>query len=582
MFEGKVEKSRTELTRNGDQFEGFISGLKVGDHYGFRMDGPWQPEMGHLFDVSKLLLDPYAQKLDGPFVYQAALTRRGVDTASLVPKAMVCEAMPDLPMHPIVPPQFIYELGVKSFTKQHPAVPPQKRGTIGALAEPEVLAHLKTLGVDTVELLPINPWIDERHLSALGLHNAWGYNSLNFCAVDPKLCPGGLHELRDTIAALHAAGLQVVLDMVFNHSGESDQFGPTLSFRGLDNASYYAQSHGQLYNDTGCGNTLALNQQPMLDLVLHSLRLFVLKCGVDGFRFDLAPVMGRGPDGFEKSAPLLQAIEADPVLNSRIMIAEPWDVGLGGYQLGQFPQRWLEWNDKYRDDVRRFWRGDRGAANNLATRIAGSSDIFSTRKPSNSVNFIAAHDGFTLRDLVTYSVKDNESNGEGNRDGNASEVTWLGGDVRALLATLFFSRGTIMLTAGDEFGRTQKGNNNAYAQDNETTWLNWAEKDNALCEFTSTLAKLRKDYAWCFADAFLDESKTFWFGSDGQSLDWSNPEVKYLGLLVENEDKRFCIIIDPSQAAPIIPLKSTPNKNWNLAFTSGNANLVSLWLEQQI
>ncbi len=521
--------------------------------------------------MSKLLIDPFAQELDRPYTYHQELTQRGFDTAGLVPKGIAIDPLPDLPLHQISKPHFIYELGVRSFTRQHQAVSKEKRGTIAALADPTIIAHLKSLHVDTVELMPINPWIDERHLAALGLHNAWGYNSIQFCAIDPRLAPSGLQELRNTCATLHEHNIQVILDMVFNHSGESDQFGPTLSFRGLDHLSYYAQTKGELHNDTGCGNTLALNQTPSTEMVLHSLRNFVLKCGVDGFRFDLATVLGRTENGFEKAAPLIMAIEADPILNTRIMIAEPWDVGLGGYQLGQFPPRWLEWNDKFRDDVRRFWRGDQGATNHLATRIAGSSDIFQNRKPSNSINFIAAHDGFTLRDLVNFSKKQNQANGENNRDGNDSEIIWPKGDVRALLATLFFSRGTIMLTAGDEFGRTQNGNNNAYAQDNETTWLNWNEADQSLIDFVATLMRLRKEHAACFADEFLDPQKTKWLGADGKAIDWSNPNQNALSLVIETKQKRYCLAINQA---------SSPPMPWKAIFTSGKSNTVSLYEEE--
>ena len=585
LFDGDIETSRVELTKIGDVFEGHIKGLKAGAAYGFRIDGPWQPELGHRFDVSKLLIDPYAEKIDRPFVYRAELAQRGLDTAAMVPKCIVSKALADLPLQKITQPQFIYELGVKSFSQQHSDVPSAKRGTIAALAEPAIIAHLKALHVDTIEFMPINPWINERHLVALGLHNAWGYNSLQFFGIDPRLAPGGLTELRETIAALHEHGIQVILDIVFNHSGESDRFGPTLSFRGLDNASYYAQTNGVLHNDTGCGNTLALNQTPMTEMVLHSLRNFVLKCGVDGFRFDLATVMGRNNEVFQKDAKLLQAIEADPILNSRILIAEPWDVGPGGYQLGQFPKDWSEWNDQYRDDVRRFWRGDDWAANNIATRITGSSDVFQNREPSSSINFVAAHDGFTLRDLVTYSAKQNLANGEDNRDGNSSEVTWPGGDARALLTTLFFSRGTIMLTAGDEFGRTQKGNNNAYAQDNEITWLDWSNADLELCSFVQSLAQARIECASCFADEFIAPETAFWFGANGTAIDWSNPKLDFLGLLVTTRQQRFCICVNRSANDVHFPITSQGNTKWVMRFgsqspTTCTAKSVSLWLEQ--
>ncbi|MBM3520739.1 MAG: glycogen debranching enzyme GlgX, partial [Alphaproteobacteria bacterium] len=333
---------------------------------------------------------------------------------------------------------------------------------------PAVIAHLARLTVDTVELMPLAAWIDERHLPALGLQNAWGYNPVTFMAPDPRLAPGGFGEIAAAVRAFHDAGIRVILDVVLNHTGESDAHGATLSLRGLDNALYYAHADDQLVNDTGCGNTLALNRAPVARLAADSFRHWARATGVDGFRLDLAATLGRTESGeFSADSPLLATIEQDPLLSRLTMIAEPWDLGHDGYQLGRFPARWHEWNDRYRDDVRRFWRGDSQSIGALATRLAGSSDVFGgARRPSSSINFIAAHDGFTLRDTVSFAAKSNGANGENNSDGNAHELTWPGGDARALLATLFFSRGTPMLTAGDEFGRTQNGNNNAYCQDN--------------------------------------------------------------------------------------------------------------------
>ena len=452
-FAGEVEK-RTELKKSGDVFFGFVRGMKAGDMYGFRLSGPWTPENNHRFDQNKLLVDPYATRISCAFKYAAPLSELGVNTAALVPKCIAEVELPDVPLRKIKPPRLIYELGVKSFTKLHPEIPMEQRGTVAALAHPAIIAHFRKIGVDTLELMPIHCWIDERHLQDLGLTNAWGYNSVQFMALDPRVAPGGWAELRDTVSVLHQNGIQVIMDVVYNHSGESDQLGPTISFRGLDGATYYAHTDGKLHNDAGCGNTLDLNNPPVTEMVLDSLRHAVLKCGVDGFRFDLATVLGRTEDGFQAGAPLVKRITDDAVLGSRILIAEPWDVGPGGYRLGNFPPQWLEWNDQYRDTVRRFWRGDLWSANQMATRLCGSSDIFVGRKPSNSVNFIAAHDGFTLRDLTLYAAKLNCANGESNRDGNSAEITWPSGNVEALLATLFLSRGTMMMTAGDEFGRT--------------------------------------------------------------------------------------------------------------------------------
>jgi glycogen operon protein len=469
------------------------------------------PERGLHFDPAKLLVDPYAVELDQRFAYHAALTVRGEDTAALVPKAIVPAPVdPVLPLPArFTPGGLIYELNVRSFTHLHPDVPPHLRGTIAALAHPGIIAHLKKLRVSAIELMPIVAWIDERHLPPLRLHNAWGYNPLVPMALDPGLAPGGVAELRDTVAALHAEGIGVILDLVFNHTGESDQLGPTLSLRGLDNRCYAQTPDGALINDTGTGNTLNCADAIVQTLILDTLRHFVRAAGVDGFRFDLATVLARAP-AFDPRAPILAAIANDPLLAGRVTIAEPWDIGPGGYQLGNFPDTWLEWNDRYRDDVRRFWRGDPCTTGALATRLLGSSDIFHGTH-TRSVNFLSTHDGFTLADAVAYAQRHNEANGEDNRDGQPENFSWNNGfegptgdpairnaravDVRAMLATLFASRGTILLTAGDEFGRTQQGNNNAYAQDNEITWLDWENRDRDLEHYVTELASQRATYS---------------------------------------------------------------------------------------
>ncbi|MEO6607324.1 MAG: glycogen debranching protein GlgX, partial [Aestuariivirga sp.] len=518
LFDGKGEQevSRHFLTPGSDGWHsGFVPGVVNGSLYGIRVSGAWDPVQGILFDESKLLVDPYTRRFDRGFEYHDQLSIFGIDTARWVPKCVAEIETPDVIRPAYRRPQFIYEIQVKSFSKLHPDVSPKKRGTVAALAEPAVLKHLKSLGVDTLELMPIQTWIDERHLVKLGLRNGWGYNTVNLFAPDPRLAPGGLGEIRDTIAALHNHDFRVVLDVVFNHSGESDELGPTVCYRGLDNRTYYAMTNGVLHNDAGCGNSLDLANPVVIDMVLASMRHWVLKAGVDGFRFDLATAMGRTASGFSKVAPLLVAIQNDPLLSQIILIAEPWDVGPGGYQLGNFPSGWHEWNDKYRDDVRRFWRGDSFTANALATRLTGSSDVFAGRLPSASVNFLVAHDGFTLHDLVHYRERNNFANGEDNRDGNASEITWPGGNVQAMLACLFLSRGTPMLTAGDEFGRSQNGNNNAYAQDNALTWLNWKDRDTALEAYVRSLFDLRTHLQAFFDDSFLMGDEAFWFGEDG-------------------------------------------------------------------
>ena len=566
-FVGSTE-TRHALIKSGDIFSGFVKGMKVGDSYGFRVGGPWSPDEGHRFDESKLLIDPYATRISAPWAYTPALSSRGVDTANLVPKSVLEAPLTDLPLHKTTTPRLIYELGVKSFTKLHPEIPAAQRGTVAALAHPTIIAHLKKLGVDTIELMPIHAWIDERHLGPLGLTNAWGYNDVQFMALDPRLAPGGWAELRDTVFVLHQNGIQVIMDVVFNHSGESDQFGPTISFRGLDNATYYAHNKGELHNDTGCGNTLDLNNPPVTEMVLASLRHAVLKCGVDGFRFDLATVLGRMEDGFHADAPLIRAISEDPVLSSRILIAEPWDVGPGGYRLGNFPAQWLEWNDQYRDSVRRFWRGDFWSANKMATRLCGSSDIFVGRKPSNSVNFIAAHDGFTLRDLTLYASKLNSANGEDNRDGNSAEVTWPSGNVEALLATLFLSRGTMMMTAGDEFGRTQSGNNNAYSQDNEITWLSWQNANQKLIDYVSKINGLRGQYESLFQDQFIGANEALWFDETGKPLDWQRPENRFLGLMLKRGNESLVILLNASAQEISLALPEMKSTSWKLIFAS--------------
>lgn len=509
------EIKRLPMARGEDGvFQLHAKGIKAGARYGYRADGDYDPARGLWFDPDKLLVDPYALAIDRPYVYDTKLGMRrgeGGDTAPLMPKAVVTALPEGPPVRPTLfqPGGLIYELPVRAFSMRHPEVPQKDRGTLRALTHPAVIDHLKKIGVSAVELMPMTAKIDERHLPPLGLTNAWGYNPVTFMALDPRLAPGGLADLCTVTAALHEAGIGVILDLVFNHTGESDEHGPTLSLRGLDNLAYYRhEANGRLVNDTGTGNTLACDHPAVRDLVLASLRHFVRHAGVDGFRFDLAPVLGRDEKGFAPDAQLLAAMRADPVLSDRILIAEPWDIGPGGYQLGRFGSPFLEWNDKYRDDVRRFWRGDASMVGRLATRLAGSSDVFAGEKQCRGVNFIAAHDGMTLADLVGYEGKHNEANGEANRDGHDENLSWnhgaegesddpgivarRAGDQRALLATLFASRGTIMLTAGDEFGRSQRGNNNAYAQDNDLTWLDWAGRDSALEDHVAALSALRR------------------------------------------------------------------------------------------
>ncbi|MFN7159285.1 MAG: glycogen debranching enzyme, partial [Erythrobacter cryptus] len=410
LYDGESE-TRLPMARAGEAWVREVPGARSGVRYGYRAHGAYAPAQNLWFDPAKLLVDPHALELDRRFVQVPQLSQYGVDTAPFVPRAIVPRALAEVPP---APPRFargglIYEINVRGFTLLHPEVPERQRGTIAALAHPAVIAHFKRLCVSAVELMPIVAWIDERHLPPLGLANRWGYNPVALMALDPGLCPGGIAELRNTVAALHAAGIGVILDLVFNHTGESDAEGGTLSLRGLDADAYARAPDGSLINDTGCGNTLDFARPWVRQLVIDALVHFVRHAGVDGFRFDLAPVLARGP-GFDPEAPIFAELAAEPLLADRVMIAEPWDIGPGGYQLGRFPAGWLEWNDRFRDDVRRFWQGT-AAAGVLATRIAGSSDIFGA--DCRSVNFIAAHDGFTLADLVAYAHRHNEANGEG-------------------------------------------------------------------------------------------------------------------------------------------------------------------------
>jgi glycogen operon protein len=602
---GEREIGRIPLAfRTGDRHHGFIRNVKPGTRYGLRADGPWAPSEGHRFDPAKLLVDPYAVELDRPFAHRpelAAPRDAAIDTAPFVPKAVVRAALPAVAIEPR-PPRLLYELSARTFTRSFAAIPKSRRGTLSGLAHPRALAHLRRLGVDAVEIMPIAAWCDERHLPALGLANVWGYNPVTFMAPDPRLAPGGMAEVRSAVAALRKAGLSVILDVVFNHTAESDADGATLSFRGLDSRLYYRHDeHGRLLNLTGCGNTVASDRDQVRDHILDALRHWAA-AGFDGFRFDLATVLGRTSHGFATDAALLQAIEQDPVLGRLTMIAEPWDAGPDGYRLGGFPARWREWNDRYRDDVRRFWRGAEGGMGHLATRLAGSSDLFATsgRRPSASINYVAAHDGFTLRDLVSYATKHNLANGEDNRDGSSEPTSWndgvegetddpdiaarRAGDVHALLATLFLSRGTPMLAAGDELGRTQGGNNNAYAQDNATTWLDWNAADLRRIAYVAGLIDFRFRHPAVSADRFLTGlaagplglPDVRWIAPDGADMtepDWHAPGAPVLGVVLHDDvEDRVCLWFNrgPAPVDAALPA-ARPGHVWVLEVDSSRA-----------
>ncbi|MDR6873439.1 glycogen operon protein [Bosea sp. BE125] len=604
--DGEREIARLPLPcRSGDIHHGLLPGAKPGLRYGLRVEGPWQPERGHRFDATKLLVDPYATLIDRAFRWDPALATppsTGADTAALVPRCIVVRPEPAQ----IRPgreraPAFIYELGVKSFTMRHPGVPQPLRGTLAALTAEPVLHHLQRLGVSHVELMPVAAWMDERHLPPLGLSNAWGYNPVNFFALDPRLAPGAEADLRALCATYAQAGIGVILDIVLNHTAESDEHGATICLRGLDNAVYYRHATddpGKLINDTGCGHTLALDRAPVLRMATDALRHW-RACGVAGFRFDLGTVMGRSDIGFSAEAPLFAAILQDPDLANALLIAEPWDIGPGGYQLGEFPAPFAEWNGRYRDDVRRFWRGDEGAAGALATRLSGSADLFASRHrgPNASINFLAAHDGFTLADLVAYAAKHNEANGESNRDGDNDSHSWNNGiegasddaavkaardrDIRALLATLFLSRGIPMLTAGDEFGRKQFGNNNAYAQDNDRFWLDWQGADQELIAFVARLAALREEYALIRGESFLtgqpsegsERPDATWIHADGTPLadaDWRGLDI--FGLLLTGPDNAVLIAFNRrDEPAIFVPPDALARRAWRQVFCSSSA-----------
>ncbi|MDH2131664.1 glycogen debranching protein GlgX [Sphingobium yanoikuyae] len=565
LFDQDDRETRLPMTRGEEGiWQVHAPGVGAGARYGLRADGPYDPDHGLWFDPDKLLLDPYAPAIDRAFVHDpmlAAPRGQGEDTAPLMPKGVVAAPLQAVAPAPpcFQPGGLLYELQVRSFSLLHPDVPEAQRGTIAALAHPVVIDHLQKLGVGAVELMPINAWIDERHLPPHGLRNAWGYNPVSYFALDPRLAPGGLAELREATAALHDAGIGVMMDMVYNHDGESDRLGPTLSLRGLNARAYFRhEADGRLINDTGTGNSVDCNQPMVRRLILESLRHFVVQAGIDGFRFDLAPALGRLPDGFDRDAPLLAEMRADPVLGDRILIAEPWDIGPGGYQLGRFGPPWLEWNDRYRDDMRRFWRGDAGTIGAFATRLAGSSDIF--EGTTRSVNFLAAHDGFTLADCTAYADKHNLANGEDNRDGHGENFSWNNGvegasddptviaarrrDIKALLSTLFCSRGTIMLTAGDEFGRSQMGNNNAYAQDNGISWIEWDARDREIEAHAFALGQWRRNCAELTDVALLGEDDVVWLDEGGQPLSvaqWEDPARGRLVLHFRASGLSLCI-----------------------------------------
>jgi glycogen operon protein len=577
LFDETGAETRVPLPeREGDIWHGLIEGIGPGQTYGLRAHGPYRPDEGHRFNPNKLLIDPYARRLTGHPVWDDALMGFTVgsgaadlsfdtrDSVNMMPRSVVEDTdfglayvdHPRTALHDTV----IYEAHVKGLTQRHPKV--ANPGTYAALASPAVLDHLTTLGVTAIELLPIHAFVNDRFLVDKGLTNYWGYQSIGFFAPDPRYLSGNrIAEVRTMVDTFHDAGIEVYLDVVYNHSGEGDHLGPTLAFRGLDNASYYHLQDDPRYyvNHTGTGNTLNLTHPMVLRMVLDSLRYWVTVMGVDGFRFDLCATLGRAAHGFNRHAPFFQAIRQDPILSRVKLIAEPWDIGPGGYQLGAFPPPFLEWNDKFRDGVRRFWRGDPGRTPDLAARITGSAEQFDHdgRRATASVNFVTAHDGFTLQDVVSYTTRRNEANGEDGRDGHEGNYSDNLGhegptddpatlDARArrkrnMMATLLLSQGTPMILAGDELGKSQGGNNNAYNQDNETSWIDWSAADEDFLAFTRRMIAFRKAHPILRQKLFLHSRERaidgiadlFWRRPDGEHMtarDWINPELKLVAV----------------------------------------------------
>jgi glycogen operon protein len=602
--EAASESARVTLPeRSGDVWHGRLLGLRPGQLYGLRAYGPWAPEAGQRFNPAKLLVDPYARALSGPVTWHEALRgshpRRSGDpdprdTARWMPKGVVVDdafdwegdAPPRTPWSRTV----LYECHVKGLTQRHPGVPEPWRGRYLGLAAEPVLEHLLALGVTAVELLPIQHHALDPHLARIGLPNYWGYMTLGFFAPDARYASGALGqqvgEFREMVKRLHRAGLEVILDVVYNHTPEGGSDGPMLSLRGLDNASYYRlrpDAPGHYLDFTGCGNTLDTGHPRALQLVLDSLRYWATEMHVDGFRFDLAPVLARDGHEFEPFGRFFELVRQDPVLSGVKLIAEPWDLGPGGWQLGRFPAGWCEWNDRFRDATRRFWRGDGSQLAELASRLAGSSDFFGAggRRPQASVNFVTAHDGMTLRDLVSYSHKHNEANGEGNRDGGhddshnwgvegesgAARVTKLRDRARRnLFASLVLAQGVPMISHGDEIGRTQRGNNNTYCQDNELTWVDWEGADHAMLEFARAALAIRRGNAVFRRRRFFRGEPLgpglphdiAWLRPDGapmQEADWHDPARHALALAIPAEsadatDERG----DPQAAASVLIL----------------------------
>jgi len=623
--DGKTEIERIRLPEYTDQiFHGWIPDVGPGQLYGYRVYGPYEPEAGHRFNPNKLLLDPYARAHSGELIWDHALFGYTIghpdedlsfderDSAPFMPKCVVVDQNFDWHGQPRRNPvawdkTVFYETHLRGFTKLHPAVPEHLRGTYAGMKTAEVLQHIRNVGATSIEFLPIHSFVNDSHLLENGLTNYWGYNTIGFFAPDPRYAAdraNSLREFKEMVAAIHEVGLEVILDVVYNHTAEGNERGPTLSFKGIDNASYYRLLPDQkrfYINDTGTGNTVNVSHPRVLQMVMDSLRYWAEETHVDGFRFDLGTILAREPNGFDNRSGFLKACCQDPVLGTVKLIAEPWDCGPGGYQVGEFPPGWSEWNDKFRDTVRDFWRGE-AKAGDLAPRLLGSPAQFDEqgRKPWACVNFVTAHDGFTLNDCVTYAEKHNDANGEDNKDGSSDnrsdnygvegptddpEITAVRArQIRNMLATLILSQGTPMLLAGDEFARTQNGNNNAYCQDDEISWVNWQieDKGTALIRFVSRLTALRRRFPILRRGRFLTEvyneeldiKELTWMNAGGgemQGEDWHDAlcfglqldgRAQATGIRRRGEDATILMIFNAWHDLVEFTLPDGPDQVW--------------------
>ncbi len=597
---GRRETARIELPENTHEvWHGYLPWVRPGQLYGYRVHGPYAPDAGHRFNAHKLLIDPYAMALSGQLRWHDALFGYRIghrdgdlsfdrrDSAFVMPKCVVVDRAHSWggdrsPRHPW-PRSIIYEAHVKGISARNDALPKAVRGTFEGLAHPASIDHLVRLGITTIELLPVQAFVDDQYLVSKGLRNYWGYNTLAFFAPAPRYLvrKGAIHEFKLMVRRLHEAGIEVIMDVVYNHTPEGNEFGPTLSFRGIDNANYYipADNPRHYFDTTGCGNSLDMRHSRVLQMVMDSLRYWVEECHVDGFRFDLATTLGREREAFNMHAVFLEAARQDPILNNAKLIAEPWDLGPDGYQLGNFPPGWAEWNGEYRDVARHFWRGDEGFARRISDGLLGSARLFDRlgRRPWASVNFITAHDGFTLQDLVSYNDKHNDANGEDNRDGSDNNISWNCGvegpsddpeilqlrdrQRRNLLTTLLISQGTPMLLMGDERGRSQHGNNNAYCQDVEFNWLDWdpqRPEDRALEDFVRALIAVRRSRKLLQSDKFFHAApygrfpgQAHWLRPDGQALDvedWDNPGTRAFALHLSRPGEQLLALLNAFEA----------------------------------